>query len=305
VEVETPVFHVVPGGATARPFVTHHNALDMDLYLRVAPELYLKRLVVGGFEKVYEIARVFRNEGLSTRHNPEFTMLELYQAYADYHDAMALTEELVAYLAMQLRGTTSLVYAGRDLELAPPWRRATLYELIAEHAGVSVDVTMPTAELQRIASSFDIPVQANWGPGKLILEIYEKTTEASLSGPVFVCDYPKEVSPLARDHRSKPGLVERFEPIVAGRELGNAFTELIDPDEQRARFEDQARAKAAGDDEAMAVDEDYLRALEYGLPPTAGLGLGIDRLAMLLSGAEAIRDVILFPTMRLEPGGAQ
>jgi lysyl-tRNA synthetase class 2 len=303
VEVETPILHPVPGGAAARPFVTHHHALDVDLYLRVAPELYLKRLVVGGFEKVFEIGRVFRNEGLSPRHNPEFTMLELYQAYADYTDAMALTEELVAYLATELCGTTSLVYSGRDLELAVPWRRATLYELVAQCAGVEVDVGMPVSELRRIASSFDIPVDEAWGPGKLILEIYEKTTEALLWGPVFVCDYPKEVSPLARDHRSKPGLVERFEPIVAGRELANAFTELIDPDEQRARFEAQARARAAGDGEAMAFDEDYVRALEYGLPPTGGLGIGIDRLAMILSGADAIRDVILFPTLRPEATG--
>jgi len=300
IEVETPVFHAVPGGATARPFVTHHNALDMDLYLRVAPELYLKRLVVGGFERVFEIARVFRNEGLSTRHNPEFTMLELYQAYADYNDAMALTEELVAYLASALVGTTSLVYAGRSLDLAVPWRRATMSELILEQAGVAVDAGMAAGSLRAIASSLGVDFEEGWGPGKLVLEIYEKTTEAALWGPVFVCDYPKEVSPLARDHRSAPGLVERFEPIVAGRELGNAFTELIDPDEQRERFEDQARARAAGDDEAMAIDEDYIRALEYGLPPTAGLGIGIDRLAMILSGAEAIRDVILFPTLRPE-----
>jgi lysyl-tRNA synthetase class 2 len=299
-EVETPVLHPIPGGANARPFVTHHNALDMDLYLRIAPELYLKRLVVGGFEKVYEIGRVFRNEGLSTRHNPEFTMLELYQAYADYHDVMSLVEELVSYLASSLLGTTSLVYAGRPLELAVPWRRASLYELIAEQAGVDVAVTMPVSSLRKIASSFDIPVDEAWGPGKLVLEIYEKTTEPNLWGPVFAMDYPKEVSPLARDHRSQPGLVERFEPIVAGRELGNAFTELIDPDEQRARFEQQAVARAAGDEEAMVVDEDYLRALEYGLPPTGGLGLGVDRIAMLLSGAEAIRDVILFPTLRPE-----
>jgi lysyl-tRNA synthetase, class II len=303
IEVETPVFHPVPGGATARPFVTHHNALDMDLYLRVAPELYLKRLVVGGYEKVFEIARVFRNEGLSPRHNPEFTMLELYQAYADYHDIMALVEELVSYLASTLLGTTSLVYAGRELDLAVPWRRATLSELVQEHAGVEVDVGMPVETLRSIAQTLGVPFEEGWGPGKLILEIYEKTTEASLWGPVFVCDYPKEVSPLARDHRSRLGLVERFEPIVAGRELGNAFSELIDPDEQRARFEDQARARAAGDDEAMAVDEDYIRALEYGLPPTGGLGIGIDRLAMVLSGAEAIRDVILFPTLRPESPG--
>jgi lysyl-tRNA synthetase class 2 len=300
VEVETPVLHPIPGGAVARPFVTHHNALDMDLYLRIAPELYLKRLVVGGFEKVFEIGRVFRNEGLSPRHNPEFTMLELYQAYADYHDAMALTEELVSFLALALLGTTSLTYAGRPLELAPPWRRASLSELVAEHAGVPVDVSMPPAALRRTASSLGIPVEEAWGSGKLILEIYEKTTEPALWGPVFVCDYPREVSPLARDHRSLPGLVERFEPIVAGRELGNAFSELVDPEEQRRRFEDQARARAAGDDEAMAVDDDYLRALEYGLPPTAGLGIGVDRLVMLLAGVEAIRDVILFPTLRPE-----
>jgi lysyl-tRNA synthetase class 2 len=300
IEVETPVLHQIPGGATARPFVTHHNALDIDLYLRVAPELYLKRLVVGGFEKVFEIGRVFRNEGLSTRHNPEFTMLELYQAYADYRDAMVLIEELVSYLAIELLGTTSLTYAGRALDLTPPWRRATLYELITEHAAVSVDVEMPVESLRSIAESLGIPIDAAWGPGKLVLEIFEKTTEPNLWGPVFVCDYPKEVSPLARDHRTQPGLVERFEPIVAGRELGNAFSELVDPDEQRLRFEDQARARAAGDEEAMAIDEDYLRALEYGLPPTAGLGIGIDRLAMLLTGVEAIRDVILFPTLRPE-----
>ena len=300
VEVETPVLHPIPGGALARPFVTHHNALDIDLYLRIAPELYLKRLVVGGYEKVFEIGRVFRNEGLSPRHNPEFTMLELYQAYADYTDMMVLIEEMVSGVAKELLGTTSLTYAGKPLELAAPWRRATMTELIAEHAGVVVDLDTPIDELRRVATSVGVEVKDSWGPGKLLLEIYEKTTESELWGPVFVIDYPKEVSPLARDHRSKPGYVERFEPIVAGRELGNAFSELVDPDEQRVRFEAQASARASGDDEAMAVDEDYLRALEYGLPPTGGLGLGVDRLVMLLSGAEAIRDVIAFPTMRPE-----
>ena len=300
VEVETPVLHPIPGGALARPFVTHHNALDEDLYLRIAPELYLKRLVVGGYEKVFEIGRVFRNEGLSPRHNPEFTMLELYQAYADYTDMMTLIEEMVSGVAKELLGTTSLTYAGRPLELAAPWRRATMRELIAEHAGVDVDLDTPIDELRRVAKNVGVEVHDSWGPGKLLLEIYEKTTESELWGPIFVIDYPKEVSPLARDHRSKPGYVERFEPIVAGRELGNAFSELIDPDEQRARFEAQASARASGDDEAMAVDEDYLRALEYGLPPTGGMGLGVDRLVMLLSGAEAIRDVIAFPTMRPE-----
>ncbi len=299
-EVETPLLHAVQGGATAKPFVTHHNALGQDLYLRIAPELYLKRLVAGGFERVYEIGRVFRNEGISPRHNPEFTMLELYWAYADYTDAMALTEELVAGLATELRGTTKLTYGGRDLDLTPPWRRATMVELIAEHADVDVDIAMPVEELRALASKLRVSHKPSWGPGKLVLEIYEKTAEAEIWGPVFVCDYPQEVSPLARAHRSKPGYVERFEPIVAGRELGNAFSELTDPDVQRANFEAQAADKDAGDDEAMSVDEDYLRALEYGLPPTAGLGIGIDRLVMLLADAPNIRDVILFPTLRPE-----
>ncbi|MEO7572073.1 MAG: lysine--tRNA ligase [Acidimicrobiales bacterium] len=300
IEVETPVFHPIPGGALAKPFTTHHNALDMELFLRIAPELYLKRLTVGGFERVFEMARVFRNEGLSTRHNPEFTMLELYQAYGDYHDVMELTEELVAHLATELHGTTKLTYGGRDLDLTTPWRRATLTELVEEHAGVHVDVRMPVEDLRRIAEEHGVEVKADYGPGKLILEIYEKTTEAELWGPVFVVDYPKEVSPLARDHRELPDMVERFEAIVAGRELLNAFSELVDPDEQRARFEAQAASKAAGDDEAMVVDEDYLRALEYGLPPTAGLGIGIDRLVMLLTDTASIRDVVLFPTLRPE-----
>jgi lysyl-tRNA synthetase class 2 len=300
VEVETPTFHPIVGGATAKPFVTHHNALDMDLFLRIAPELYLKRLVVGGFEKVFEIARVFRNEGLSPRHNPEFTMLELYQAYADYTDMMRITEELVAHLAMEIRGTTVFEYDGRELDLTPPWRRASMVDLIEEHAGVRVDVRMPIDDVRAICEEHGVPIEPSWGVGKLILELYEKTTESNLWGPVFVTEYPQEVSPLARAHRELPGIVERFEPIVAGREIGNAFSELTDPVDQRARFEDQARAKAAGDDEAMSVDDDYVRALEYGLPPTGGLGIGIDRLVMFLTGVTTIRDVILFPTLRPE-----
>lgn len=303
IEVETPIFHPLAGGAAAKPFTTHHNALDMDLYLRIATELYLKRLVVGGFERVYEIGRTFRNEGLSPRHNPEFTMIEVYQAYGDYTDMMELTESMVAHLALSLLGTTSLSYAGRDLDLKPPWRRATLTELVEEHAKVSVDVRMPVPELQNIAREHGVEIDRAWGPGKLVLEIYEKTTEAELWGPIHVLDYPQEVSPLARPHRERPGYVERFESIVAGRELANAFSELTDPDIQRAMFEDQARAKAAGDEEAMAVDEDYLRALEYGLPPTGGMGMGIDRLVMLFADAHHIRDVLLFPTLRPEQLG--
>jgi lysyl-tRNA synthetase class 2 len=301
VEVETPVFHPIPGGATAKPFVTYHNALDMELYLRIATELYLKRLVVGGFDKVFEIGRTFRNEGLSPRHNPEFTMLELYQAYADYNDMMALTEELVAHLATELLGTTVFEYEGRTLDLTPPWQRATMLDLIEEHTGNRLDARMPLPDVRRVAEELGVPVEPAWGPGKVIYEIYERTSEQALWGPVFVTDYPKEVSPLARDHREVPGLVERFEPVIAGRELGNAFSELVDPVEQRARFEEQAQRRQAGDEEAMpAVDDDYVRALEYGLPPTGGLGIGIDRLAMLLTGSSNIRDVIAFPTLRPE-----
>ncbi len=298
VEVETPILQPIPGGAAARPFVTHHNALDTDLYLRIAPELYLKRLVVGGFEQVFEVGRLFRNEGLSPRHNPEFTAVELYQAYADYHDLMVLVEELVAGLAIDVVGTTSFEYQGRPLELAPPWRRATLTELLAEQTGLEVSVHTPIEELRRHLAATGAVVEPDWGPGKLLLELFEKTTESELWGPVFVCDFPAEVSPLARRHREDPLLVERFEPIVAGRELGNAFTELTDPDDQRARFEEQAARHASGDEEAMVVDEDYLRALEHGLPPTAGLGLGIDRLVMLLTDTANIREVIAFPTLR-------
>ena len=302
VEVETPVFHPIPGGALARPFTTHHNALDIDLYLRIAPELYLKRLVVGGFEKVYEIARVFRNEGLSTRHNPEFTMLELYQAYADYTDIMEMVENLMEHLALEVLGTTVLTYGERSLDLKAPWRRATMLELLEEYADIKVTLDTPHSDLVDLCSKHSVLVKDHYGPGKLILELYEKTVEHELWDPIFVVDYPKEVSPLSRDHRENPGWVERFEAIVAGRELCNAFTELIDPDEQRLRFLGQEEEKAAGDDEAMVVDEDYLRSLEYGLPPTAGIGIGIDRLVMLLTGDTTIRDVILFPTLRPEQG---
>ncbi len=303
VEVETPLLHPVAGGATARPFVTHHNAFDSDFFLRIAPELYLKRLVVGGFDKVFEIGRMFRNEGVSPRHNPEFTMLELYQAYADYRDTMTVFEELVAGLAQDVLGTTQLSYGGRELDLATPWRRATMTELVADATGYTLHVRMPRPDLLRIAGEVGLEVEEGWGAGKILLEIYEKTTETALWGPVFVTDYPAEVSPLARRHRDGPELVERYEPVVAGRELGNGFSELIDPDDQRARFEEQAAKARAGDEEESAViDEDYLRALEYGLPPTSGFGLGVDRLVMLFGDVANIREVIAFPTLRPDRG---
>ena len=300
VEVETPVLQHVASGAAARPFTTFHNALDVELKLRIAPELFLKRLVVGGFERVFEIGRVFRNEGISTRHNPEFTMLELYQAYADYGDIMTLVEELVSFLCTEIHGTTTVRYGDRELDLSTPWRRVSMVELIEEAIGVRVDVGQPIDEVRAVAREHGVEVEESWGTGKLILELYEKTTEASLWGPVFVTDYPEEVSPLSRTHRELPGVTERFEAIVAGRELCNAFSELVDPDVQRERFADQARQHAAGDDEAMPLDEDYLRAMEYGLPPTGGLGIGIDRLVMLLTDSPSIRDVVLFPALRPE-----
>ena len=302
VEVETPMLHEVPGGAAARPFVTHHNAIGTDLTLRIALELHLKRLVVAGFERVYEIGRVFRNEGLSTRHNPEFTMLEAYEAFSDYTDMMRLTEELVADVARAAIGTTTVDVDDRTVELAPPWERASMLELVERHAGVRVHPTVPVSELEAVCDELGVARKPGWGPGKLVLEIYEKTTEPQLVGPVLVTDYPLEVSPLARTHRDDPALVERFEAIVGGRELANAFSELNDPVEQRARFEAQAALRDGGDIEAHGVDEDYVRALEYGLPPCGGLGIGLDRLVMLLAGVPSIREVILFPTLRPEAG---
>ncbi len=301
VEVETPILHPIAGGATAKPFVTHYNAMHADVYLRIATELYLKRLVVGGIEKVYEVGRTFRNEGTSPRHNPEFTMLELYQAYADYTDMMSLTEELVSAIADEVRGTTRLTYQGRPLDLTAPWRRATMEEVVYEHTGVEATLEMGIERLRKVAAELDVPVEPQDGPGNVLMEIYEKTAEPNIWDPVFVCDYPQEVSPLARVHRERPGFVERFEPVVAGRELGNAFSELIDPDDQRERFLAQAERHAAGDEEAMLVDWEYLRALQHGLPPTGGLGLGIDRLVMLLADASHIREVLLFPALRALP----
>lgn len=302
-EVETPMLHQVAGGAYAKPFVTHHNALDRDLTLRIAPELYLKRLVVGGFERVYEIGRNFRNEGISPRHQPEFTMLEAYQAYGDYRDMMTLTEGLVAASVEAAIGTTKVTYQGRELDLTPPWRQVSMVDLIEEHANVRVDLNTPVEKLRALVAEHGGAAEddADAGPGKWIVELYEQVAESNIWDPTFVMDYPKEVSPLSRDHRELHGMVERFEPVIAGRELGNAFSELTDPDDQRERFEAQAARKAAGDEEAMGIDEEYIRALEYGLPGTGGMSVGIDRLVMLITDSPNIRDVIAFPTLKAAP----
>jgi lysyl-tRNA synthetase class 2 len=298
-EVETPILQDLATGAAALPFQTHHNALDLDMFLRIAPELFLKRLIAGGFEKVFEMGRLFRNEGISPRHNPEFTSLEWYEAYVDGDGVMTRFENLISWLVQELFGTTKIEYDGRELDFTAPWPRVTISEITSKTVGVELDINDPET-MERVAKEHLGKVDPSWGPGKMLLEIYEKTTEHTLWGPIFVTEYPKEVSPLARDHRGKPGLTERFECIVANRELANGFTELVDPDEQRARFEDQARAKEAGDAEAMVIDEDYLRAMEYGLPPTGGIGFGVDRLIMLLTNSTNIRDVVLFPTLRPE-----
>ncbi len=302
-EVETPMLHPIPGGAAARPFVTHHNALDCDFYLRVAPELYLKRLIVGGLTRVFELGRIFRNEGLSPRHSPEFTMLELYEAYADYSDMMVLTEDLSAAAATAATGSTEVQVGERSLDLTPPWRRATMVELVSEFTGRELPAvggadSAAAAASRREAERMGVATEAGWSAARILAEIYERRVESQLWDPTFVCDFPVEVSPLARRHRSSDGLAERFEAVAAGRELANAFTELADPDEQRDRFAAQEHRRRSGDSDAMTTDEDYLRALSYGLPPTGGLGLGIDRLIMLLCGAETIRDVVLFPTLR-------
>jgi lysyl-tRNA synthetase, class II len=302
-EVETPMMQPIPGGATARPFVTHHNALDMPLYLRVAPELYLKRLVVGGFEKVYEINRNFRNEGVSTRHNPEFTMLEFYQAYADYHDLMDLTEALLKALAERVVGTSELSYQGEVFDFARPFTRISVLDAILTHnAEIRREQLQDLEAARALCRSLDIPVKEGYGLGKLQLEVFEKTTEHKLRNPTFVIDYPVEVSPLARPKDDDPFLTDRFELIVGGREIANGFSELNDAEDQAERFRAQAAEKEAGDEEAMHYDADFVRALEYGLPPTAGEGIGIDRLVMLLTDSASIRDVLLFPAMRPEVG---
>ena len=298
VEVETPMLHPVPGGASARPFVTHHNALDTDLYLRIAPELYLKRLIAGGMDRVFEINRSFRNEGLSPRHNPEFTMLESYEAYADYWDMMSLTQALIQRAALAATGGTDVLFDGEEISLGGTWPRLTVIDAVREATGADVDLDSPIEDLRALCASSGVEWDAGWGPGRLIEELRDQVVEPALRQPTFLLDYPVEVSPLARRHRDDPRLTERFELIIAGREMANAFSELTDPLDQRARFAEQARSRASGDSEAMALDEDYLRAMEFGMPPMGGLGVGVDRLVMLLAGVNAIRDVILFPTLR-------
>jgi lysyl-tRNA synthetase class 2 len=300
-EVETPMMQPIAGGAAARPFVTHHHALDMDMYLRIAPELYLKRLVVGGFERVYEINRNFRNEGLSTRHNPEFTMLELYLAYADYRDLMGWVERSFRGLAEAIHGSTRIEYQGRAYELGAPFARLTVEQaIVAANAGVDPRALRDPEYLRRLCTERGIPFHREDGPGKLQMEVFEKTAEDTLLDPTFIYAYPAEVSPLARANDADPFVTDRFELYVAGREIANGFSELNDPEEQAARFRAQVALKERGDEEAMLYDSDYIRALEYGMPPTAGLGVGIDRLVMLLTDSPSIRDVIAFPHLRPE-----
>lgn len=300
-EVETPMLQTIPGGAAARPFVTHHNALDMQMYLRIAPELYLKRLVVGGFERVYEINRNFRNEGLSTRHNPEFTMIELYQAYADFRDLMDLVERLFHGLCDTLLGTRNISWEEQPLDMGQPFRRVTVEDIIVQfNPGIERERLRDLKYLRDWCGQLKIPFKDGDGPGKLQIEIFEKTGEARLIQPTFVYAYPAEVSPLARCSDADPFITDRFEFFVCGREIANGFSELNDPEDQAARFHAQVARKSDGDDEAMFFDADYVRALEYGMPPTAGLGIGVDRLVMLLTDSNSIRDVLLFPHMRLE-----
>jgi lysyl-tRNA synthetase class 2 len=303
-EVETPMMQPIAGGALARPFVTHHNALDMQLYMRIAPELYLKRLTVGGIERVYEINRNFRNEGISTQHNPEFTMLEFYQAYSEYRELMAMTEEMLSTVAREAVGTDQVTFNGQQISLAPPFRRVSLREGARESAAGKLGTSVSDADLRNresaaaLAGRLGIEIQPSYGTGKIATEIFERLNEDSLIQPTFVYDFPTEVSPLSKQRADDPDTVERFELYVGGFEVANAFSELNDPAEQRRRFEAQLKDRAAGDQEAHAMDDDYIRALEYGLPPTGGEGVGIDRLVMLLTDSPSIRDVILFPLMR-------
>jgi lysyl-tRNA synthetase class 2 len=300
IEVETPVLHAEAGGALARPFVTHHHALDLQLHLRIALELHLKRLIVGGLERVYEIGRIFRNEGISTRHNPEFTMMELYQAFGDWNDVMDISEVLITQAARDAIGTTVVEIRGESVDLAEPWPRLRMVDAVSAAAGRTVHPSQPVDELRALCDEHGVVWEHRWGGGKLVEELFEGLCEADIARPTFVTGHPKEISPLARADRDDPWLTERFEIFVDSRELGNGYSELNDPVEQRLRFEEEQAAKDAGDAERGSIDEDYLRALEYGMPPTGGLGIGMDRVAMLLAGVDSIKEVILFPTLRPE-----
>ncbi|MGM9931600.1 lysine--tRNA ligase [Pradoshia sp.] len=297
-EVETPMLHSIAGGASARPFVTHHNALDMPMYMRIAIELHLKRLIVGGLEKVYEIGRVFRNEGVSTRHNPEFTMLELYEAYADFHDIMDLTENVIAYIAEEVLGTTTIPYGEYEVNLAPKWKRLHMVDAIKEYVGVDFWKEMSVEEARALAKEHDVQITESMTVGHIINEFFEQKIEEKLIQPTFVYGHPVEISPLAKKNAEDPRFTDRFELFIVAREHANAFTELNDPIDQRQRFEAQLKEREQGNDEAHMMDDDYIEALEYGMPPTGGLGIGIDRLVMLLTNSPSIRDVLLFPLMR-------
>ena len=304
-EVETPMMHAIPGGAAARPFITHHNALDIDIYMRISPELYLKRLIVGGFERVFEVNRSYRNEGIDNRHNPEFTMVESYQAYGNYEDVIELTENIVAYCAEKVLGTTKITYQDTEIDLTPPWNRITMQEGVKKYAGEDFSTVTTIEEARAIADRLHVEYGANDGIGKILNNCFEEYVEENLIQPTFVYGHPKEISPLAKANQENPFETERFEAFIFGRELANGFSELNDPIDQRERFEAQLKEREAGDDEAHRMDEDYITAMEYGLPPTAGLGIGIDRLVMFLTDSSSIRDVLLFPLMKPEEAAVQ
>lgn len=297
-EVETPTMHAVAGGASARPFITHHNALDLDLYMRIALELHLKRLIIGGMEKVYEIGRVFRNEGISTKHNPEFTMMELYQAYADYHDMMKLTEEMISHIAQEVLGTQKITYQGMEIDLTPPWTRITMIDAVKKYTGIDFNTIKSDEEARAAAKQLGLNIAADAVRGNVLNEIFENRVEEQLIQPTFIMDYPIEISPLAKRKEDDPSLTYRFELFIVAREHANAFSELNDPVDQRQRFAKQMEQRAKGDEEAQMMDDDFVKALEVGMPPTGGLGIGMDRLIMLLTDSPSIRDVILFPTLR-------